>query len=68
MRNLEELVEESKMRDQAVLEICKTLDMIDDAALVRVLAHIADRIALWPADNKRDFMAKNVIDIQRKTP
>jgi hypothetical protein len=64
---LEELVAESRQRDQAVLEICATLDLVDDAALVRVLAHIADRIALWSVDNKTVFLDKNVIDI-RRTP
>ena len=46
--NLQSIIDNSRMRDNAVAELCKAIDELDDAGLVRVLAHIEERVTKWP--------------------
>lgn len=42
--NLQSIIDNSRMRDNAVAELCKAIDELDEAALHRVIAYAAARI------------------------
>lgn len=42
--NLQNIVDEARLRDSAVVEICKALDELDAPALERILVYVVDKI------------------------
>jgi hypothetical protein len=66
--NLQSIIDQSKMRDNAVAELCRAIDELDQAALQRVLAHVADRLQGGVIHARETSpLGRSILEAERRT-